>query len=138
MTDRRRLIIGGAILVAAFLVGFVPQYREAGRLRGELGAARQEIDSLQWKIRLAGLRDLIGLVYMEANQKNYGLARQHLTQFFARTQELAGEATDADLKSLLESALQQRDDITAGLAKGEGAARDQVEKLYKTIHEGTQ
>jgi hypothetical protein len=64
---KNRVIIAAVILVGVFLVGFIPQYVKANRLDTELRQARQANVT-------AELRDLIGLAYVQANQKNYGLA----------------------------------------------------------------
>ena len=88
-------------------------------------------------MELAEFRDLAGMVYLGTNQNNYGIARQHSTQFFDRASELSREAADSSLKAFLESVLQQRDEITAGLTKGDGSIRETVEKLYTQVHEHT-
>jgi hypothetical protein len=75
---KNRAIIAAIVLVVVFLAGFVPQYFKANRLDAELRQARQANVS-------AELRDLIGLAYVQANQKNYGLAAATTTRFFNRT-----------------------------------------------------
>lgn len=135
--QRKKVILYGCSLLVAFLLGYVPQYRQSRQCRTDLEARRQEIASLEWRLQLAELRDRIGLVYLEVNRKNYGLAREQASQFFTRAQELTGQATDAQLRAVLEAALQRRDEITAGLAKGEGSARDEIEKLFGSLQQQT-
>jgi hypothetical protein len=65
-----KIIVAAIALVAAFLVGFVPQYVKANRLKNELRQSRQENAGAQ-------LRDLIGLAYVQANQKNFGLVSRY-------------------------------------------------------------
>jgi hypothetical protein len=72
---RNKIIMTAIALVAVFLLGFVPQYIKANRLETELRQFRQEIAGAQ-------LRDLIGLAYVQANQKNYGLAAETSGRFF--------------------------------------------------------
>src|SRR5688572_14640505 len=97
MTLRTKLIAAAAVLVVVFLVGFVPQYGRARALRTEVDSGQEHIASMQRKLKFAELRDLMGLVYLEMNQKNYGVARQHSTQFFTQARELAGSTSDPSM-----------------------------------------
>jgi hypothetical protein len=124
-------------LVVAFLLGFVPQYRETGGLRGGLSEAREQVGSLQVKARLAELRDLASLTYLESNARNYGVARQHSTKLFTLSTEIAGETSDQGLRSLLSEIAQERDHITAGLTEGKGAVQLDLEKLARRLYEDT-
>jgi hypothetical protein len=135
MTNRARLIGGAALLLAAFFLGFVPQYRTASGLRSDLRAAQDEVSSLRWKMRLAELRDLINLTYLEANAKNFGVARQHSTRFFTRAGEIAAETSDATLKKLLAEIYGERDQITTGLAEGKSGVQADLEKLARRLYE---
>ena len=137
MAIRKQIVLWTAVTVVAFLVGFVPQYRLARVLRGDLSVAQEQIRTLEWKMELAEFRDLAGMVYLGTNQSNYGIARQRSTQFFDRASELSREAADSSLKAFLEDVLQQRDEITAGLTKGDGSIRETVEKLYTQVYEHT-
>jgi type II secretory pathway component PulM len=62
---RNKVIIGILLLIAVFLVSFFPQFLKARRLETELREARQQY-------AVAQLRDVIGLAYFQATQKNYG------------------------------------------------------------------
>ena len=84
---KNRAIIAAIVLVVVFLAGFVPQYIKANRLDTELRQARQANLS-------AELRDLIGLAYVQANQKNYGLAAVTTTRFFNRVRDAANQTAD--------------------------------------------
>ena len=132
-----KLIGGAALLLAAFLLGFVPQYRTASGLRGELRAAQEEAASLRLKAHLAELRDLVGLTYLESNAKNYGIAQQHSTKFFTRAAQVAAETSDESLKALLTEVSGDRDRVTAGLAEGSGAIQSDIEKLARRLYEST-
>ena len=137
MATRNKLIIGAVVLLAIFLVGFIPQYLEVRRVRDQVEASSQRAQALERRLQLAELRDILALAYLETNRKNYGIARQHTTEFFSRAREIASQTADPQLRATLERALQQRDEITAGLTSGEGAVRDTVENLYQQVHEAT-
>ena len=62
---------------------------------------------------------LIGRVYLDVNQKNYGTASQSATRFFEQARTAAGQETDANRKAFLQSALNSRDALIGGLAKGD-------------------
>jgi hypothetical protein len=117
-------VIGAALmLIAVFLVGFIPQYVKASRLESEL---------LQSHEALAGadLRDLIGLSYLQANQKNYGLAADSIGRFFNRVREAVNQSRDAARRKTLEDLLGPRDKITAELAKGDAAVLGDLQDLF--------
>jgi hypothetical protein len=77
-----KAVIAAIRLVIAFLAGFIPQYLKVNRLDAELRQARLGNTS-------AELRDLVGLAYFQANQKNYGIAAGTTGRFFSRVREVA-------------------------------------------------
>lgn len=137
MGNRLKLIGSAALLLAAFLLGFVPQYQTATSLRNDVRSAQEELRSLRSETRIAELRDLIGLTYLESNAKNYGLAGQYSSQFFTRAGALAAETSDESLKALLTEILSGRDRVTAGLAEGKGAADADIERLVRRLRART-
>ena len=74
MNRKTLLIAGGALVVGAFLLGFVPQYLKARDLDNQLGAFRQQLNSEREKSQMDELALLCGYAYLETNLKNYGLA----------------------------------------------------------------
>jgi hypothetical protein len=137
MKMRSKLIVAAVVLLAVFLIGFVPQYLESRRLQDQVEGSAQRFQSLERRLQMAELRDVLALAYLETNRKNYGTARQHTSEFFARAGEIAQQTADPQLRATLERALQQRDEITAGLTAGEGAVRDTVESLFQEVHTAT-
>jgi hypothetical protein len=109
---KNKIIVVAIALVAVFLAGFVPQYVKAKRLENELRQSRQENAGAQ-------LRDLIGLAYVQTNQKNFGLGAETTIRFFSRVRELANQTPDASSRKALEDLLALRERITAELAKGD-------------------
>ena len=121
---KNQVILVIILLIIAFLAGFVPQYSKVKRLENELSIARQEND-------LAQLRDLAGLAFVQASQKNYGLAAGTSKQFFSRTREVANRAPDANGRKALEDLLASEDKITAELAKGDPEALGDLQVLFE-------
>jgi hypothetical protein len=121
---KNKVLIAAAVLIAAFLVGFIPQYVKANRLDNELQQSRQSLAG-------ADLRDLAGLAYLQASQKNYGLAADTVSRFFNRVREVAaGRKAIEDLASA-------RDKITAELAKGDPAAIGDLQELFLKTRQAT-
>ena len=127
---KNRLLVGAIIIVIAFLLGFVPQYVKAHNLESELRAAQQANAG-------AELRDLIAQAYVQANQKNFGLAASTTSRYFTRTREVANATTDATAKSVLESVLTMRDKVTAELAKGDSAVLSDLQDIFTKTQQAT-
>jgi hypothetical protein len=123
---KNRIIVVGVLLIVAFLAGFLPSYAKGKRLENELRQARQENS-------LAQLRDLACLAYLQASQKDYGLAAGASTHFFDRTREVADQVPDSSARRRLENLLSPWDPITAKLANGDpGVLKDIQALLVKT------
>jgi len=120
---KNRIVVVITLLIVVFLAGFVPQYIKVKRLENDLSAARQEN-------ALAELRDLAGLAFVQASQKNYGLAAATSNQFFTRTREIANQLPDANGRKALEDLLASQDKITAELAKGDPEALGDLQVLF--------
>jgi hypothetical protein len=120
---KNRLLLWAALLIGGFLLGAVPYGLRASRLEGELRAATD-------RNRKADLRDQIALAYVQAAQKNYGLAAQTASQYFSRLPEVSGSVDDPARRSDLEKAGSARDSVTAALAKGDAAVLGQLLDLY--------
>jgi hypothetical protein len=127
---KNKIIVAAIAMVAVFLVGFVPQYVKANRLENELRQSRQENAGAQ-------LRDLIGLAYVQANQKNFGLAAETTSRFFSRVREIANQTPDASSRKALEDLLTLRDRVTAELAKGDAAAMGDLQELFVKTQQAT-
>ena len=130
MNNMNKGIIGACALIGVFLAGFVPQYVKANRVENELRQARQANAS-------AELRDLAALAYVQANQKNYGLAAETTTRFFSRVHEVANQTADPNSKKALEGLLVSRDEITAELARGDAGVMGGLQELFAKARQVT-
>jgi hypothetical protein len=128
---KNQAVVIAVALVAVFLLGFVPQYIKANRLDSELRRSREAHTG-------AELRDLIGLAYLQANQKNYGLAAETSGRFFSRVPETVNQTQDATRRKGVQDLLAPRDRITAELAKGDAAVVGDLQDLFIKTRAATQ
>ena len=125
-----KTIVAAIVLIAVFLVAFVPQYVKVNRLENDLRQSRQEAAG-------AELRDLIGFAYVQASQKNYGLAAETSSRFFNRVGEMANPTQDADRRKGLGDLLALRGTVTAALAKGDAAVMGDLQQLFVKVRQVT-
>jgi hypothetical protein len=128
--SRNTIILVAILLVASFLAGFLPTYAKLLGLQKELRAAQQENESLE-------LRDTASLLYLQAIQKDFGLAADTSTRFFNRVQEVAGQTSDTGDRALLEELLVHRDRITSELARGTPEASSELHALVVSTRAAT-
>lgn len=138
MNQKTLWLAGLSLLVAGFLVGFLPQYLKARDLQQQLDAVRRDVTTGNEKMQRQELGLLIGQVYMETNRKNFGLASQYSTRFFDRARAMASQTSDPNWQSLLQSLLARRDAITGGLAKADPGTVEAVQALFRQVLEAVQ
>jgi hypothetical protein len=127
---KNRLLVEAIAVVVAFLVGFLPQYIKSRRQEAELQAVQQAKAN-------AELRDLAGLSYVQASQKNYGLAAATSARFFDRARELANQAADSPARKALEDLLPPREKVTAELAKGDPSVIGDLQDVFARTRRAT-
>jgi hypothetical protein len=125
-----KAIIAAVVLVIVFLAGFIPEYVKVNHLDAELREVRLGNTSTE-------LRDLVGLAYFQANQKNYGIAAGTTARFFARVREVANQTPDANAKKTYEDLLITRDKVTAELTKGDAGVMADLQDLFVKTRRAT-
>jgi hypothetical protein len=83
--------------------------------------------------QLSQLRDKATMVYLEAVQKNYGLAGEYSKEFFDQAQRIVSSTEDLELRNLLRDTLATRDQITGALAKGDAAALAEIRPMLSKL-----
>ena len=136
MTTKTKVIAGLLILLATFLIGFVPQYMDKVRLRNELRTSGEQVMALGLDVRMAELRDLCGMMLLEVQGQNYGLAREFSTQYFEKVREVAEDVPDPRGQSLREL-LTGRDSLNALLAQTDAASSSEIQMLCRRTYEAT-
>jgi hypothetical protein len=127
---RNRVLLSLGVVAVTFLAGFLPQYLKSVRLRQELAQATLQNQE-------AGLRDLAALAYLQAAQKNFGLASASTTRFFNDIQKFAASAQDTASQPDLRAIYAYRDKITAELARGDAAAIDDLQQVFMKTRAAT-
>lgn len=61
---QNKLILWLALLIAGFLVAFIPLYSSSQRLRQELSASTKQTESCHSSEQLSQLRDTITMMYL--------------------------------------------------------------------------
>jgi len=86
---RRKLVIWSLLLIGGFVAGFILQYARLQHIEVELSAASKQLASCQSSEQLSQLRDTATRMYLEAAQKNYGLAGEYAKEFLIKRSELS-------------------------------------------------
>jgi hypothetical protein len=132
---RHKFILWSLLLIGGFLAGFILQYARLQRVQEELSASSQRLVSCQSSERLAQLRDSATMMYLEAMQKNYGLAGGYAKEFFDQAQRIVSSTEDLALGNLLRDSLAIRDQITGDLAKGDAAALSEIRPVLSKLEQ---
>ena len=123
------LIIAAALVAAAYLAGYWPQHQRVLSLDEDLRLANSRLADAQAEIRIYQLENRLLGLREKTEQKNYGEAQKLSTDFFDRVRSEIPQAGKASVQSLLESTLQKRDAVTAGLTKGDLATPDLLRQI---------
>jgi len=134
---RNKWLLAAALLVVAFLSGFVPQYLKSTRAAANVEARDKQIKRLQEEATLSRLRDLASLLYLETSRKNYGIASQRASTLFDLIRSIIDSGSDAALKDGLRSILAQRDEIVSKLAKADPGVEKDVQDLLDRLYQLT-
>jgi|DewCreStandDraft_4_1066084.scaffolds.fasta_scaffold11576_3 hypothetical protein len=130
----RRIAFTGALMLAAFLLGFLLQFAAARQARSALDAADAEAARLRAGLARSEVRDLAALMLFEITRRNFGTASQHSTALFDRLQEMAASG-GADPR--LAEALAARDRVTAGLAAADPAVQAEAQRIFDLVFQAT-
>jgi hypothetical protein len=132
--DRNRLIaIAAGIALAAFLLGFLPQWTRANGLRDRLDTTRQELAAAQHGVRMAHVEGQIGAALAEAQRSNYEQARQRMTEVYTELQAAAPALQNAQRREV-DAILAERDEMVTLLARAAPESRERVMLVYTRYH----
>lgn len=128
----RRLILYGALLIVAFLVGFVPMWLKTRECSSSLTAAERQLS-------LARMENSLGSAAMDAARGDYETARQAASDFFTFLRIEFNRGADSALSQAeiesLQPLLARRDEIITALARGDAASANLLSDLYESYRE---
>jgi hypothetical protein len=132
--DRNRLFaIAAGIALAAFLLGFLPQWSRANGLRDRLQTSQQNLRTTQQDLRMSRVEGQIGAALAEAQRSNYEQARQRMTEVYRELQAAAPALQGAQRREV-DAILAQRDEIVNLLARAAPESRERVMLIYTRYH----
>lgn len=110
------------LLLVGLGLGFIPEYLKNRELRTELSNPQKTIDALNLQIQFSELRDDASLALLEISRQNFGLARDHANDYYAKLKDLTDAVEDPALKKSLQDLSMNRDVITGELSTANAAA----------------
>ncbi|HEX5736054.1 MAG TPA: hypothetical protein VF131_24720 [Blastocatellia bacterium] len=126
----QKIAAGAAVVIVAFLLGYVPS------CVGERGT-EQEKAKLEHKLRLADLRDKVGMASYEVNRNNYANAAQFSGEFFDGLLSLIGDTRDEPFRQKLQQISARRDEITTNLAQADPVVKEKLAQMYAAFFQAT-
>ncbi|HEV7904151.1 MAG TPA: hypothetical protein VGO96_09935 [Pyrinomonadaceae bacterium] len=123
----QRIGIYAALMLVAFLVGFVPMWLKARESNNNLGAAERTLG-------LARMQNNLASAVIDARRAEYETARQAASQFYTSLQADIDKGDDSSLTPAQRTAAQAlfagRDNIITQLARSDPAAAEQLTDVY--------
>ena len=132
---KAKFVIGLILLLGGFLGGFIPQYLKARETAEQLSNQGRELSTCRLSQQLSTLRDSAAMAYLQATQKNYGIATEYSKQLFDQAQRTASQTDDPAVRKLLEDVLGARDPIMADLANGDAAVVSKLQPLLTNLEQ---
>jgi len=128
----RRFIIYVALLLLAFLLGFVPMWFKSRACSSSLAEAERQSS-------LARMENSLASAAIDARRGDYETARQAASDFLTVLRAETNEGVDSALsqaqKDDAQPLLNQRDQIITLLARGDAASADLLSDLYVSYRE---
>jgi hypothetical protein len=125
------------LLIGGFLGGYIPEYLKNRDLRAQLENPQKAIDSLKLQLQLGELRDDASLGLLEMSRQNYGLARDHIGEFYSRLKDLSESVQDPALKKSLQDLAATHDTITADLTTANASSLAAWQPIVLRTYETT-
>lgn len=128
----RRIVIYVALLLVAFLLGFVPMWIKSRDCSSRLAEAERQSS-------LARMENSLASAAMDAQRGEYETARQAASDFFTSLRTETTKGVDSALSQAEITSLQplvtQRDEIITLLARGDATSADLLSDLYVSYRE---
>jgi hypothetical protein len=130
----RRFVIYAAVLLAAFLLGFIPMWLKARECARGLAESEHQLTLVRMQSNLAS-------AVIDARRGDYEPARQATSQFFT---SLSAEIDKGETSNFtqaqregMQPLLTRRDDIITLLARSDPASADRLSDLFVSYRKVT-
>jgi hypothetical protein len=117
------------LLAVSFVAGYWPQHKKLLQAQGKLAETSARLSKAESIVHLCQLQAQLVILIQETENKNYADASGLSSKFFDGLRQEVANTPPSGLKSSLQSALSQRDAVTAALAKGDPKAHDLLEQI---------
>jgi hypothetical protein len=124
----KKFAIAAAVLIAVFLLGYIPSCVSA---RG----AREENARIEQRLKLSEMLSKLGMASYEVNRNNYASAAQMSTDFFNSLKNLTDTTADETVKQKLLALSVRRDEITTNLAQADPSAKEKLAQMYADFYQ---
>jgi len=121
------------LFLIGVLVGAAPLAYLYWQVHQKAETAESRAMDLEERLRLAELRTQLGTIIFEAQNQNFGRARDLSTEFFNELSQAASTTQDAALRQQLEAILQRRDEFTADLTSLNPKAAAKLWDVYSNF-----
>jgi hypothetical protein len=127
----QRIGIYAALMLVAFLLGFVPMWLKARESNSNLAATERTL-------ALARMQNNLASAVIDARRAEYETARQAASQFYTSLQADIDKGDDSALSPAQRTAAQAlfagRDNIITQLARSDPASADGLSDVYVAYH----
>lgn len=130
--------IAGAVVILiglAYLGGYWPEHRQRVALEVEVAALRGQLAESEARVRVGRLLGEVLTLREAVVSLNFGEAQKFSSQFFDGVRAEAAATPVAALKTALETVLQDRDVVTAALARGDRLAGEALLRSESLLRE---
>lgn len=138
----KKLGLAIGVLLAVFLLGYVPSCQSARQVETQRAQLQQQLDSaatqraqLEQQLRLARLHSQLGMLSFEVNRNNYTEAANYSTGFFNALRTYIDNSSAGAAREKLQTIAARRDEITAQLAKAEPAVKEKIAQMYADFYQ---
>lgn len=130
----RRIAIYAAVLLVAFLLGFVPMWLKYRGVANQLAESERQLT-------LSRMQGNLASAVIDARRGEYEPARQSVSQFFTSLRSEIDKGSASAFTEAQRAGLQPlfagRDDLITLLARGDPASADRLSDLYAAYRKAT-
>jgi hypothetical protein len=128
LSRKSGFVLMAVLVLAAYLAGAVPNYLQVLDLRSHARTS-------SGRMMLLTAQSELGMAVAEAQNANFGNAREHATAFFDLLGEWSATVGSSAPRSNLASLLNRRDEIAADLQGLKAEAAEKLRGMYRQVYE---